>query len=156
MFKTVIWATDGSETADGALPFARALAHGDDRKLLVVHAKELFTGRARGFPVLADEADLEAKIRAQVDELRADGFHAKFEFVSGPIAEAAEMIADIASTTGADAIVVGTRGHGPVAGAIVGSVTQKLLHVSPCPIVAVPTAKQRQRVLERERATAAS
>jgi nucleotide-binding universal stress UspA family protein len=37
-----------------------------------------------------------------------------------------------------DAIVVGTRGHTPIAGLLVGSVTQRLLHIAPCPVIVVP------------------
>jgi len=37
-----------------------------------------------------------------------------------------------------DLVVVGTRGHGRVAGMLLGSVTQSLLQVAPCPVVAVP------------------
>ena len=37
-------------------------------------------------------------------------------------------------------IVVGTRGHGPVVGVVVGSVTQQLLNLAPCPVLAVPPA----------------
>jgi nucleotide-binding universal stress UspA family protein len=48
------------------------------------------------------------------------------------------MIADLAREIDADAIVVGTRGHSPVAGLLLGSVTQRLLHIAPCPVVAVP------------------
>ncbi len=39
---------------------------------------------------------------------------------------------------GADLVVVGTHGYGAIRGAIVGSVTQRLLHNPPCPVVAVP------------------
>lgn len=48
------------------------------------------------------------------------------------------MIAERARELGADAIVVGTRGHGPVAGLLLGSVTQRLLHIAECPVLAVP------------------
>jgi nucleotide-binding universal stress UspA family protein len=40
MFKVIVCATDGSETADRGLPFARELASGDGCTLVVVHAKE--------------------------------------------------------------------------------------------------------------------
>jgi len=34
--------------------------------------------------------------------------------------------------------VTGTRGHTALAGVIVGSVAQRLLHVAPCPVLVVP------------------
>lgn len=138
MFKTVVWATDGSEAADRALPYAKALAAGGS--LLVVHSKErLVGGRSAGYPVLADEEELEAKVRGQVDELQKEGVSATFHLESGTAGHAAQMIADAAEEAGADVIVVGTRGHSPVAGLLLGSVTQRLLHIAPCPVLAVPS-----------------
>jgi nucleotide-binding universal stress UspA family protein len=143
MFTTIIWATDGSETADGALPFARALAELEGGRLIAVHGKEVFVGgRATGVPVLADEDELEVKIDRQVQELRSVGVDATFKLISGMSTHAAQMLADVARELDADAIVVGTRGHGPLTGAVVGSVTQRLLHLAPCPVLAIPPAKQ--------------
>jgi len=62
VFKTIIWATDGSETADRALPYARGLAEGTDKTLVVVHVKELLVGRGGGYPVYADEDEFVTKI----------------------------------------------------------------------------------------------
>jgi nucleotide-binding universal stress UspA family protein len=143
MFETIIWATDGSETADSALPFARALAESEGGRLIAVHGKEVFIGgRATGIPVLADEEEVEVKIDRQVEELREAGLDATFKLISGMPSHAAQMLAEVARDVDADVIVVGTRGHGPLAGAVVGSVTQRLLHIAPCPVVAVPPAKQ--------------
>jgi nucleotide-binding universal stress UspA family protein len=141
MFRTIIWATDGSEAADEALPYAKALATGEGRKLVVVHSREIYVGRGGSYPVLADEADLEHKIRGQVHALGDEGVDGSFRLVSGAVPGAAHMIADVAREVGADVIVVGTRGHGPVAGLLLGSVTQRLLHIAPCPVLAVPTGK---------------
>ncbi|MEK6275223.1 MAG: universal stress protein [Actinomycetota bacterium] len=158
MFKTIIWATDGSETADGALSFAKALAACDGGKLVVVHNNELLVGKAGGYPLLADEDELEGKIHDQVDELKAEGFDVSLKLVTGVETDAAHLIADAAREAVADVIVVGTRGHAPVAGILVGSlaqrlVTQRLLHIAPCPVMAVPAAKQReQRDRNREHA----
>lgn len=138
MFSTIIWATDGSEAADRALPYAQALADGPGRTLVVVHCKELLTGRAGGYPVLADEGELQEKIRRQVDELREQGLDASLKIITAAGTHGPHMIADLAREIDADAIVVGTRGHSPVAGLLLGSVTQRLLHIAPCPVVAVP------------------
>src|ERR1044071_8018128 len=139
MFKTIVWATDGSEHADRALPYAKQLAKAHDAALFIVHSNEMFVGRAGGYPVLADEEELEAKIRGQVAELREEGFNALFH-VSRSTHGPAHMIAEFARDIGADVIVVGTRGHGPIAGLLLGSVTQRLLHIAPCPVLAVATA----------------
>ena len=141
MFKTIVWATDGSETADAALVPAKALAaHGS--RLIAVHSKDVFVGgRSTGLPVHADERELEAKIERQVAELRAEGVDAFVEVVHGQTSNAAKVIADAATELEADVIVAGTRGHGPITGAIVGSVTQQLLHLAPCPVLVVPPVK---------------
>ena len=140
MFKTVLWATDGSEAADRALPFAKSLATAFDGALAVVHVKELMGGRGGGYPVLADEDELEAKIRTQVDAIRDEGFDATFKVITRTGGHAAHVIADTAGEIGADVIVVGTRGYSPVPGLLLGSITQRLLHIAPCPVFAVPVS----------------
>jgi nucleotide-binding universal stress UspA family protein len=140
MFKTVVWATDGSESADRALPYAKQLVNGNDGKLVVVHSKELLLGRAGGHPVQVDEDEVEAKIQRQVDQLRAEGVDASFTLTSGPQSHAAHMIHDAAENAEADLIVVGTRGHTAIGGLLVGGVTQRLLHLASCPVLAVPAA----------------
>ena len=43
-----------------------------------------------------------------------------------------------ATEADADLIVAGTRGHSPVAGLLLGSVTQRLLHIARRPVLTVP------------------
>lgn len=151
MFDTVIWATDGSVAADEAMPFARRLVEGSGGKLVVVHANQLFAGgRAGGYPVLADEKELTAKIGSQVEKLSNGGIDATFERLSGVYADPAHTIAGLAEKIGADAIVVGTRGHSTIGGLLVGSVTHRLLHIAPCPVLAVPAGKTAAKTDERE------
>jgi nucleotide-binding universal stress UspA family protein len=52
----------------------------------------------------------------------------------------AHVIADVAREVNADVIIVGTRGHRQIASLIIGIVTHKLLHMTPCPVLAVPPA----------------
>lgn len=137
MFKTILFATDGSEAADRALPFAKELALAPGASLVVVHADEKLTGRAAGLSALADERDLRAKIQSQVDALRGEGVDASFAVVQGTHGPA-RLVAEKAGELEADVIVVGAHRHWPLAGAIIGSVTQHLLHDAPCPVLAIP------------------
>jgi nucleotide-binding universal stress UspA family protein len=137
VFKTIVWATDGSHASDRALPFAMALARGDGRALVVVHVKELLQGER---PRHAGEHEIEAKIRDQVDEARDAGLDATLKLVSGAPSGAAHMITEVARDVGADLIIVGTRGHAPIVGLIIGSVTERLLHIAHCPVLAVPAS----------------
>jgi nucleotide-binding universal stress UspA family protein len=139
MFKTIIWATDGSEAAERALSTALELTAEANGRLLVVHANERLGGRAGGAPMFADEDDLQREFASKVDDLVESGVKASFHVVSGLNTDPADLIADVAKEADADLIVVGTRGHGRVAGMLLGSVTQQLLHVAPCPVLAVPT-----------------
>ncbi len=52
--------------------------------------------------------------------------------VQGP---AAQVLVDAAE--GADLLVVGCRGHGCLAGALLGSVGQYCVHHAPCPVVVI-------------------
>jgi nucleotide-binding universal stress UspA family protein len=140
MFTTIIWATDGSENADRALTFARELAQESTCALVAVHSKELLTGRVGGFPLLADEEDVETKIARQIDAAKEDGIDARAIFAGGHAGHAAQTVAEVADSVGADLIVVGTRGRTPFAGLMLGSVAQRLLHVAQCPVLAVPPA----------------
>jgi nucleotide-binding universal stress UspA family protein len=151
MFKTILWATDGSETAAKALPYALSLAEPDNAKLVVGHVREIFAGRAGGYPVLADETELRDRIHEQVEDLQHEGRDANFIVRTSMSGQAASTIAEIADEVGADVIVVGTHGYGRVTGLVLGSVTQGLLHEGTCPVFAVPT---RTPVEEREHAFA--
>jgi nucleotide-binding universal stress UspA family protein len=139
MFKTILWATDGSDTAARALPFALGLVESADAKLVVAHAREIFVGRSGGYPVLADENDLRERIERQVLDLKDGGIDATFVVRTCGGNHAAGAIAEIAEEVEADLIVVGTHGYGRVAGLLLGSVTQSLLHEGVCPVLAIPT-----------------
>jgi nucleotide-binding universal stress UspA family protein len=146
MFRTILWATDGSRTAAGALPHALELAEPAHAKLVVAHVREIFVGPAAGYPVLADESELQARIADQVKELRSSGIDAEFVVRSCNSGHAARVIAEIAKDVEADLIVVGTHGYGRIAGLLIGSTTQGLLHTGVCPVLAIPTGFPRRRL----------
>lgn len=138
MFKTVIWASDGSDLSERALPVAKALIDRTEGRLVVMHVRELLTGRAHGQPVHADEAAVIARVREHADQLRSEGYSVTLKVVTTYAVDAGHAIAQQADELGAEAVVVGTRGRGPLAAAVLGSVTQRLFQEATCPVVAVP------------------
>ena len=138
MFRTIVLALDGSQASDRAIPVASELSR-DGAKVVVAHIREVMVGRgATGLPAHADEDELEAKIRGQAQDLKDSGIDVVIDLGSAMAGGPAHVIADIARKEGADLIVTGTRGHSPVAGLLLGSVTQRLLHIAPCPVLVVP------------------
>ena len=146
MYKNVMWATDGSDAADRALIHAKALAAESQTPLLVVYCKEFtLPGKGGGeFPVHANEDELQAKIERQVAELSTNGTSARLQATRSQVGNAAHVIAEIAEQQGTDLIVVGTRGRTALVGMLLGAVTQRLLHIAPCPVLAVPPAHDRK------------
>jgi nucleotide-binding universal stress UspA family protein len=142
VFKKIVWATDGSEHADRALTFAESMASEEGATLTVVHVVQRFAGgKSAGLPRHVDAEEIEAKVREEVNELSNEGLNVSLQVISDIKLSAAEDIADIARDVGADLIVVGTRGHSTIRGLLVGSVTHRLLHIAPCPVLAVPPAQ---------------
>ncbi len=140
---TIIWATDGSDLADRALDVVREFAKNWTTlpRIVAVHIDQRWTGREMNVPKLAGEEDLVTKIQAQVQALEEEGFATGFELRhSHRMEDESGLIASVAAEIDAQIIVVGTRGHGRVAGALLGSVAQGLLRSAPCPVLAVPPA----------------
>jgi nucleotide-binding universal stress UspA family protein len=143
MFITILWATDGSDQADRALDYAAEIAGHEHAQLHVVHVVEkLVGGRTTGQDAHLDEDDVVAKVKAQTARIASQHeitptVHVAAE-ASGHVAG---RIADVAEEAGADLIVVGTRGRSALGGLVLGSVTQRLLHVAGCPVLAVPPTR---------------
>lgn len=137
MFKTIVLALDGSEGSRHAIPLAVELARRDRARLVVVHVEEEIVGKGGG-PIHATEDEIQAEIRREAQKLSESGVETSVEMRSVMLGGPAHAIEDVAAEAGADLIVAGTRGHSPVAGLLLGSVTQRLLHIARRPVLAVP------------------
>jgi nucleotide-binding universal stress UspA family protein len=139
MFKTVVWATDGSGAAGRGLPVATSIAQMYEARLLVTHVAEIMAGPPLAVQAAQESSDeITAALRQKVEDLRQDGVTAELAVTDMTGHGPAHTIADLARDQGADLIVVGTRGSNPLVRLLVGSVTRRLLELAPCPVLAVP------------------
>ena len=143
MPRTIVWASDGSETADRALQSAKALLAEDGTTIIAVHIVHQDDHRPSRPAAATQPRDVVPSLRAVLSDLSQQGIDAALRVVEHVGLHPAQAIADIADEVGADVIVVGTRGLSPMGGVILGSVTQHLLHVAPCPVLAVPPVGHR-------------
>lgn len=157
MFTNIVWATDGSEHAERALGYAIAIADREGAQLHVVHIVEkLVAGRVAGQNVFINEDEIDAKIKEQARQVSAQhAIKTTVHMSPGGAGHVADHIAKIATTVGADLIVVGTRGHSALGGLLLGSVTQRLLHLAGCPVLAVPPVHATARAGTSAEATTA-
>jgi nucleotide-binding universal stress UspA family protein len=153
MYKKIIWATDGSPEADLALEEARRLARLGAARIVAVHCDQRLTGRAAAYPALGDEDDRRRKIRRQVKGLRERGVDIEL-LVRRTHQEPADVVAAITDELGGDVIVCGTRRRGALSSAAFGSFTHRLVHVAPCPVLAVPLIEVPADAAKRDRVEA--
>jgi nucleotide-binding universal stress UspA family protein len=147
MFKRILCATDGSEHGDRALRQAARMARADDGDLHVAHVIERIPGggRLRGHDVHLTEYEIDSRIVRQSEELaRQTGVKAEVHLIAGS-GQAGKQLAKLADRIDADLIVLGSRGHAPLAGVVLGSVTQQLLHATGRPVLALPPGRMAQR-----------
>jgi nucleotide-binding universal stress UspA family protein len=79
-------------------------------------------------------------LQAAEELLRAGGLRYFVHRALGPIAE---TIADQARELDCEAIVMSSRGHGRIAGILLGSVSVKVLHLADVPVTLISDATQR-------------
>jgi nucleotide-binding universal stress UspA family protein len=139
MFKTIVLALDGSDGSKRAIPFALELARREGGNIVIAHVEEEIVGKGGG-PIHATEDEIQAEIRQEAKKLSDEGVETGVEMTSVMLGGPAHAIASIADKANADAIVCGTRGHSAVTGLLLGSVTQRLLHIAKQPVLVVPEA----------------
>lgn len=137
----IVIGTDGSTVANVACEFVatRAWPFGTRVRLLsAVEPRVDWSGGAVGAGA-ADGArsDVELVLEEQAGELRRVGLSVETAVRIGP---AGQMLMTEAAETFADLIVVGSRGRGPVASAVLGSVSTQLVDHAGCPVLVARSA----------------
>ena len=134
---TIVIGYDGSETARGALEYAREHVGADGRAVVVcaVDSPPEWFG-APNYQQLLDAARARGRgLCTEALEILGDDVEAEADMYDGP---AALALAQVAKTRDAEEIVVGSRGFGRMR-AMLGSTSHELLHTADRPVVVVPT-----------------
>ncbi len=134
---TILLATDGSREAELAATTAADLAKSTGSELHVVHVGELrptFLAQTEVEP-----AQLEREARELLDEQvrKVEGAGSTVKEAHLRLGRADEEIVDLAHSIGAGLIVMGSRGHGRIRRALMGSVSDSVVRHAPCPVTIV-------------------
>jgi len=145
--KTVLVPTDFSEASESALRYGKAMAEAFGASLHVVHVMEDLLAHAwaaevyvSSMPQLRDEIEKESRQRlaALLTDAERTTLRAETALLAGnPFLE----IIRYAKAHGVDLIVMGTHGRGPIAHMLLGSVAEKVVRKSPCPVLTVREAQ---------------
>ena len=133
----ILLATDGSEDAGLALRAAVDLCVGARSELHVVHAWRPSPDDPLAVAPDPERYEREARgvLLGQLEEIGAAGAVAAGAHLKR--GRAAETVADVARDLGADLIVVGSRGLGPVGRLVMGSVAEGVILLAGCPVLVV-------------------
>lgn len=144
--RKVLLASDGSENSLRAARMLGSLVKDmlevDVTVLYVAHVpRELYMSDIYGNKVVPEipldvmmRRAAEPVIAATTEALGLPGERVHSEVQVG---EPAEEIVDLAKMEEFDLVVVGSRGLSPVKEILLGSVSQRVLHTSPCPVLVV-------------------
>jgi nucleotide-binding universal stress UspA family protein len=141
--KRILAATDGSEGAAAAVAEAIEIAAGLDAWLTFVSVEHLPPtpfGIPPYYVAPPDARSASRKIVAEAVAAAAEAGVAADGKVLRGSAQPALDIVELARRMDADLIVVGSRGHGAVASALLGSVSRSIVRHAHCPVL---VAKQR-------------
>jgi nucleotide-binding universal stress UspA family protein len=136
--KTIMIATDGSEPAADALDVAIELARETGATLDVLSVRPPpLAGRAGAGPPIYEVEEpggAERIAAAAAAHATTAGVQATAHSAHGDVVDA---ICEASDSLGADLVIVGSRGHGPVSGALLGSVSHGLIAHSGIPVTVV-------------------
>lgn len=138
MYKSILVAVDGSEHGYKAARTAGDLARCMEADLRVVSVYDPvpgYLGEPNLQEALSNRLLFAEQVLAQaIKEIGAVPGELHTETLEGPVAEAILAVVD---ARGIDLVVMGTRGLGRLAGLLLGSQSQKVVHHAPCPVLLV-------------------
>jgi nucleotide-binding universal stress UspA family protein len=137
----ILVAVDFSEASQRALELATQLCTKFDASLELIHALEVPMPSVSPYGVVTSDTTFaderraaREKLSALKQELEGRGFEPKAHLAEPP---APSAIDDMARSIDADLIVMGTRGNTGIKHVLLGSVAERTLRHSHCPVLTV-------------------
>ncbi len=146
-FRHILVPTDFSDAANQALELALELAPKFEAKITLLHSTWLppyyYSAYAEGLAWPTEE--LEGKAKQELDAAcsRAKERYANVESVLAS-GEAWERILEAAKERAVDLIVMGTHGRRGISRLVLGSIAEKVVRLSPVPVLTVSAAAERR------------
>jgi nucleotide-binding universal stress UspA family protein len=138
---TILLATDGSKEAELAATTAAELSESTDSELHLIHVGEVplvyHPERHGGYHVDYERAETQARelLEAQVEKMKEAGVRVAQAHLK--MGRADEEIVELAQSMGVGLIVMGTRGHGRIRRALMGSTSESVVRHAHCPVTIV-------------------
>ncbi len=142
IFKHIIVPTDFSETASTAHALAAEVGAFYKSKIDLVNVIDATVYAYAGYPLASLSKELMTSAEEAVNKVEmpasAEGLEiGRFVLAGSPAPE----IVEHAKRQKADVIIIGTHGHGAVARFFLGSVADKVIHASECPVLVTKMSK---------------
>jgi nucleotide-binding universal stress UspA family protein len=137
MYERILVALDHSAVSDHVLAAAKELASMSKAKVWVLHLREREVIPQLGNVPSETEDEATQAVNGAVKELTGLGVEAHGEVRNTTFGHAAREIMADAKEHDVNVIVMGSRGRGDLAGAILGSTAHKVIHLADRPVLVV-------------------
>ena len=159
MFTKALVPLDGTEVSEGIIPFITQFARGLEMGLVLATAVELHPPRGGLLSRLSGgltqphatdstadrttdrdplrariERDVKSRLAEMADRMALEGISAETSVGFGPVSE---TIVRMAQESECDLIAMSTRGRSVLGSGLLGSVTYKVMHEAPIPVLAI-------------------
>jgi nucleotide-binding universal stress UspA family protein len=146
--KNILFTTDFSEAAAGALPYVRALAKWFDARVVIAHSAPALTALALPLEPIPPKMDLEwesaqSRMKEFIHSNPLPGLHAEAVVCRGEIGN---TLADLVERHQIDLVVVGSRGREGMRKLMLGSGAEQIFRRARCPVLTVGPNVQRTEV----------
>jgi len=137
MYERLLVAVDHSDISPRVLAAARDLASLSKGKVWVLHLREREVIAQLGDVPSESDRDAQQSVIDGVDMLKQAGIDAEGEVRNTTFGHAAREILADAKEHDAGVIIMGSRGRGDLAGAVLGSTAHKVIHLTDRPVLVV-------------------